>query len=145
MRDPSGHEAARRSREMNPAAFAAGALIGACLLGAPRDAAATEDSERRGQASYRRHCVQCHGESADGRGPLASKYTPRPSNLARSERSDEYKAQIITLGGKALGRSAVMPEWGLELSGQEILALVDYLRKVSDDAARSRRSAARTP
>lgn len=130
---------------MSSAAFAAGALIGACLLGAPRDAAASDEWQRRGEAAYRRHCAQCHGDRADGHGPLADKYTPRPSNLARSTRTDDYKAQIITLGGKAMGRSAVMPEWGLELSGQEILALVDYLREVSGEAARSPRSAARAP
>jgi mono/diheme cytochrome c family protein len=87
--------------------------------------------------------VQCHGERADGQGPLASKYTPRPSNLAASVRTDDYKAQIITLGGKAMGRSPTMPEWGLELTGQEILALVTYLRKVSDDAAAARHAPVR--
>ena len=119
------------------------ALLGAVPLMLSLPGLASADMERRGAASYRRHCVQCHGEQADGRGPLAVKYKPAPSNLAASARTDDYKAQIITRGGKAMGRSAVMPEWGLELSGQEIVALVAYLRKVSDDAAVARRAAVR--
>ena len=118
-------------------------LLGAGHLMLSPPGLASADMERRGGAAYRRHCVQCHGERADGRGPLAGKYNPPPSNLAASARTDDYKAQIITLGGKAMGRSPVMPEWGLELTGQEILALVSYLRKVSDDAAQARLSPAR--
>jgi mono/diheme cytochrome c family protein len=46
--------------------------------------------------------------------------------------------QIITLGGAPLGRSSVMPEWGLELSGAEILDVVTYLRTVVDDRKKQR-------
>lgn len=76
---------------------------------------------------FQQRCAQCHGNAADGRGPLAARFDPRPSNLVASTRTEDYMAQIITLGGGAMGRSAAMPEWGLELSGQDVLALVEYL------------------
>lgn len=117
---------------------AAAALVGGAL------ATPVPGQEKRdGAAVFRAHCAQCHGARADGNGILASRYTPRPSNLLESKRSDEYRLQIITLGGANLGRSPVMPEWGLEISGQEILAVVEYLRELSNQhAARERAPAA---
>lgn len=96
-------------------------------------AAPAAEDVARGQAIFRSHCVQCHGEKADGHGPLAPRYKPPPADISSSKRSDDYMLQIVTLGGEALGRSAAMPEWGLELSGDEILDLVTYLRSVVND------------
>lgn len=127
---------------MKRRASAVGVALAAGLLCAVQDGAAAGESALLGAEAYKRHCAQCHGERADGRGMLADRYDPRPSNLAESTRSDDYRSQIITVGGKAMGRSNVMPQWGLELSDQEISALVSYLRKVSNDAAVSRRAAA---
>ena len=116
-------------------------LLAACAalaaLGAAGTRAQLTDEQRavQGEGVYRRHCAQCHGPEADGGGILAKRFTPPPSNLATSQRTDDYRMQIITVGGLNMGRSPVMPEWGLELSAQEILAVVVYLRKVSDDAA----------
>jgi mono/diheme cytochrome c family protein len=90
---------------------------------------AAEDS-MKGKAVFLAHCAQCHGEKADGQGPLAPRFNPPPANIAASKRSDDYMLQIVTLGGAAIGRSSVMPEWGLELSGEEILDVVTYLRQV---------------
>jgi len=95
--------------------------------------AADDELVRRGEAVYRGHCVQCHGDNADGRGPLAARFRPPPANLRASARTDDYKKKIITLGGKAMGRSDVMPAWGLELSPAEIAALVGYLRRIADE------------
>lgn len=116
----------RRAR----AVLAAG--VGLAALAAPFAPALADSTTARGETLFRVHCAQCHGMNADGNGALAARFDPRPSNLAASRRTDEYRQQIITLGGEAMGRSAVMPEWGLELSGQMILAIVEYLREVSD-------------
>ncbi len=110
-----------------PRALLAGALFVLHPLAALADGAAV----LRGASAFKKNCAQCHGDAARGDGPLAARFDPSPSNLVMSMRSDEYKTQIITLGGAALGRSAIMPEWGLELSGQEILSLVEYLGSIS--------------
>ena len=114
---------------MNAARRLAIAALLAALAGPV--AGAGEDRVTRGAQLFGRHCEQCHGPLAEGNGPLAARYDPRPSNLRASTRSDDYKLQIISLGGAAMGRSPVMPEWGLELTGQEILALVEYLRSIA--------------
>jgi cytochrome c oxidase cbb3-type subunit III len=43
---------------------------------------------------------------------------------------------IITLGGKAMGRSEVMPIWGEQLSERQIDDVVAYLRTVLVSASK---------
>lgn len=114
----------------------------AWLLAVAAGPAAAAEDPVRGKALFRSHCVQCHGENADGNGPLAVRFTPRPANIAATRRSDDYLVQIVTLGGAALGRSSAMPEWGLELSGGEILDLVSYLRQVANENKEQQRGRA---
>lgn len=104
------------------------AAVAAALLAA-QAAPAAEDAVQ-GRAVFLAHCAQCHGEKADGHGPLAGRFMPPPADISSSRRRDDYLLQIVTLGGKALGRSSAMPEWGLELSGADILDVVTYLREV---------------
>ena len=125
-------------------------MIAMLALAAAGAARADDEGElaRRGEAAFRRHCVQCHGENADGRGVLAPRFNPPPANLRASAKTDDYKTQIITRGGKAMGRSQAMPAWGLELPPAEIRALVAYLRTVADAPAPKKppaRSAANGP
>ena len=119
---------------------AAGAAL--CLLVLAAGPANAAEVAVKGKAVFRAHCMQCHGEKADGNGPLARRFNPPPANIAATSRSDDYLLQIVTLGGEALGRSAAMPEWGLELSGSEILDVVSYLRQVADDNKAQRARAA---
>jgi len=107
------------------------ALLAALALAA-LPAAAAEDA-LKGRDVFRARCVQCHGEKADGHGPLAARFNPPPADISASKKSDDYMLQIVTLGGEALGRSGAMPEWGLELSGDEILDVVTYLRQVVNE------------
>lgn len=81
----------------------------------------------RGAATFKKYCVLCHGENADGGGVAAKVYNPRPANLAISPYSDDYKTAIIRGGGEAVGRSPSMPPWGKELSDAEIKDVVAYL------------------
>jgi mono/diheme cytochrome c family protein len=113
--------------------LARGLLSATLVVAAAAHARDDADRARTGEGVYRRHCAQCHGPNADGQGIHARRFNPPPSNLSTSKRGDDYRMQIITVGGQNMGRSAVMPEWGLELSGQEILDVVVYLRKVTDD------------
>lgn len=106
--------------------------LAACLAFAAAGACAAENVER-GRAVFRANCAQCHGEKADGHGPLAPRFNPPPADIGASTHTDDYMLQIVTLGGAALGRSEVMPEWGLELSGGEILDVVTWLRQVVNE------------
>ncbi len=89
------------------------------------------DPIRRGDVVFKTNCILCHGIKGDGKGRAAVLFDPPPADLTRSEKNDDYKRMIITLGGAAMGRSSVMPQWGLELDKNEIDDVVDYLRTIS--------------
>jgi len=82
----------------------------------------------RGEAAFKANCILCHGVRGDGKGRASVLYNPPPTDLTRSDKNDMYKEMIITLGGKAMGRSDAMPVWGEQISEQEIKDLVAYLR-----------------
>jgi cytochrome c oxidase cbb3-type subunit III len=93
--------------------------------------AVIRQDELRGQVVFKTNCVLCHGDNADGTGRASVFYNPKPSNLLTSTQSAAYKSEIITRGGAALGRSATMPPWGLQLKEQEITDLNAYLQMIS--------------
>ena len=82
----------------------------------------------RGQAVFKARCILCHGTQGDGKGRASKLYNPPPADLTRSDKNDQYKESIITLGGEAMGRSPSMPPWSQQLTPQEIKDLVVYLR-----------------
>jgi mono/diheme cytochrome c family protein len=45
--------------------------------------------------------------------------------------SDDFLQNIITLGGSAMGKSAMMPPWGRTLTQEEIRAVISYARAVA--------------
>lgn len=82
----------------------------------------------RGEVVFKTNCILCHGVKGDGQGRASVLYNPRPANLTKSDKNDMYKKMIITMGGAAMGRSSVMPIWGLQLTEYEIDDVVAYLR-----------------
>ena len=89
-----------------------------------------EQPEARGKAVFMTNCILCHGVKANGKGRASRLYDPKPADLTRSDKNDTYKKMIITLGGAAMGRSSVMPIWGLQLKEEEIDDVIAYLRTV---------------
>lgn len=89
-----------------------------------------DSSISRGEIVFKTNCVLCHGVKANGKGRVSGLFDPPPANLTMSDKSDAYKIEIVTKGGAAMGRSAVMPIWGGELSAQEISDVVAFLRTV---------------
>ncbi len=85
---------------------------------------------RRGEVVFKTNCILCHGIHADGKGRAAKLYDPPPANLTKSDKNDDYKRMIITMGGAAMGRSEVMPIWGEQITKQEIEDVVAYLHTV---------------
>ncbi|HUG26083.1 c-type cytochrome [Piscinibacter sp.] len=102
------------------------ATQGALLPRDSRDAAVF-----RGGLVYANYCVTCHGFNADGNGRAARLYDPRPANLRMSDKNDSYYALIIRRGGEAVGRSQFMPPWGAELTDEQTMDLVAYLRSIN--------------
>ncbi len=92
--------------------------------------AAVTDPVRRGEIVFKTNCILCHGIKGNGKGRSAKLYNPPPADLTRSDKNDDYKRMIITMGGKAMGRSEVMPVWGEQITPQEIDDVVAYLRTI---------------
>jgi len=88
--------------------------------------------EARGRVVYQTNCILCHGVNHDGQGRAAVLYDPKPSNLVTSDKLPAYKRSIIALGGEAMGRSSVMPPWGLQLTEQEIDDVAFYLETIRE-------------
>lgn len=84
----------------------------------------------RGEVVYKTNCILCHGVKANGKGRASVLFDPPPADLTLSDKNDEYKKMIITLGGEAMARSNVMPIWGEQLTEQQIDDVVVYLRTV---------------
>jgi len=66
-----------------------------------------------------------------------------PANLTASIKSDAYKLEIISKGGKLMGRSSSMPAWLNVLSAEQIADVVAYLRTIAVDEQTSRNTAVR--
>lgn len=88
------------------------------------------DAARRGEVVFKTSCVLCHGVKGNGKGRASVLFDPPPANLTMSDKNDDYKRMIITMGGAAMGRSPVMPVWGEQLSAQEIEDVIAYLRTI---------------
>ncbi len=88
------------------------------------------DPVRRGEVVFKTNCILCHGVNGDGKGRASKLYNPPPADLTRSDKNDDYKRSIITMGGAALGRSEVMPVWGEQMGSDEINDVVAYLRTI---------------
>lgn len=88
-----------------------------------------------GQTLYRAYCAQCHGLEGDGFGvnspdmEVAPKDHTETAEMQTRNDADLFKA--IKDGGKAVDKSALMPNWDANLSDDEIHALVAYLRVLS--------------
>lgn len=89
----------------------------------------------QGKRIYYQHCVWCHADASPAGPSNRSNLTPVPPLLTDGAtlnvESDEYMQNIITLGGGAMGKSAMMPPYGKMLSAEEIRSLIAFTRAVA--------------
>jgi mono/diheme cytochrome c family protein len=87
-----------------------------------------------GKSLYMHYCTSCHGNKGDGKGFNAKNLDPRPANHTdaklMSKRSDKALYEVIYGGGRAAGKSTLMPPWGNNLNERQIRSLIIYLRKL---------------
>jgi mono/diheme cytochrome c family protein len=89
-----------------------------------------DESLARGKEVYGKYCSKCHGQNADGRGKEAMKYKPMPTNFHIAQAARPYMEEITRKGGKSMGRSEDMPEWGDDLANEQIQDVVSYIMSV---------------
>ncbi|HYM79362.1 MAG TPA: c-type cytochrome [Candidatus Dormibacteraeota bacterium] len=83
------------------------------------------------------YCERCHNpestvERASNYDNLEVKPHPFTEGDTLNKITDADLTAIITHGGPALNKSALMPAWGNTLSKSDIQALISYIRAVSD-------------
>lgn len=88
------------------------------------------------------YCERCHNpestaERVSNYDNLEVKPHPFTEGDTLNKISDADLTAIISHGGPALNKSALMPAWGNTLSKSEIQALIAYIRAVSDPSSRS--------
>ncbi len=92
-------------------------------------------SKQLGQSLFAGRCTLCHGKRADGKGRMAKIIkNPPPFNLTLSRAPDRYLKNIISKGGKAMGRSSRMPPWGKDLNSTEIDSIILFLKSIRTQA-----------
>jgi mono/diheme cytochrome c family protein len=111
-------------------AAAVPALAGLALIATTARAAGVD--LKAAAANYQDSCVDCHGKDGKGDGPKAATLKTKPANYtdcaAMSKVSDDYLFNIIKNGGKSVGKSKDMADFGEAYSDEEIHGLVAYIR-----------------
>jgi mono/diheme cytochrome c family protein len=94
--------------------------------------------ESRGKRVFYQYCVWCHADATPAGPSNRSNVTPMPPLMNDGEKlngeSDDYMQNIITLGGSALGKSAMMPPYGKTLSAVEIKEVIAFTRAIAQPA-----------
>ncbi len=109
-------------------------LLVALLL--PPAPAAAADARGGAKISAER-CAKCHGSTGKGDGEGLKKInadvTPIDwtNRAVMSKWSDQDLIKIIQQGGKAVGKSKIMPAYHGKLSDAEIAELVTYIRSLA--------------
>jgi mono/diheme cytochrome c family protein len=92
--------------------------------------------EAQGKRIFYQYCVWCHADATPAGPSNRSNLTPVPPLLNDGDKlngeSDEFMQNIITLGGSALGKSAMMPPYGKTLSAGEIQAVIAFTRATAE-------------
>jgi mono/diheme cytochrome c family protein len=88
------------------------------------------------------YCERCHNpestvERVSNYDNLDVKPHPFTEGDTLNKIGDADLTAIISHGGPALGKSALMPAWGNTLSKSEVQALISYIRAISDPPSRS--------
>ncbi len=91
--------------------------------------------ESQGKRIFYQYCVWCHADASPAGPSNRSNLTPVPPVLSDGDKlnqeSDEFMQNIITLGGSALGKSAMMPPYGKTLSADEIRSVIAFTRAIA--------------
>jgi len=92
--------------------------------------------QAQGKRVFYQYCVWCHADATPAGPSNRSNLTPVPALLddgpTLNAESDEYLENIITLGGSAMGKSAMMPPYGRSLSTEEIRSVIAFTRAIAE-------------
>jgi mono/diheme cytochrome c family protein len=89
----------------------------------------------QGQRIFYGYCVWCHADSTPAGPSNRFNLTPSPpladDGNTFNRLGNEYLQNMITLGGSAMSKSAMMPPWGKTLKQDDIHALIAFMRAIA--------------
>jgi len=106
------------------------------LLGSPLSPAAAAELAAGAKLAAQR-CAKCHGKTGAGDGPGLKKINADVvpvdwrNRALMAKWSDEAMGRIIREGGKAVGKSDVMPRYRGKLTDAQIEDLIIYIRSLA--------------
>lgn len=91
--------------------------------------------QAQGKRLFYEYCVWCHADTTPAGPSNRSNLNPVPvlmnDGAALNGQSDESLQKIITMGGSALGKSAMMPPFEKTLPPAKIQAVVAFARAIA--------------
>ena len=91
--------------------------------------------QAQGKRVFYTQCVWCHADATPAGPSNRSNLNPMAALMndgaTLNGQSDEYLENIITLGGSAMSKSAMMPPYGQTLTRQEIQDVITYARAIA--------------
>ncbi|HEY6385296.1 MAG TPA: cytochrome c [Candidatus Acidoferrum sp.] len=91
--------------------------------------------QAQGKRIFYQQCVWCHADATPAGPSNRSNLAPVPPLLndgaTLNVESDEYVQNVITLGGSAMGKSAMMPPYGRMLTKEEIHSVIAFTRAIA--------------
>jgi mono/diheme cytochrome c family protein len=92
--------------------------------------------QAQGKRIFYQQCVWCHADATPAGPSNRSNLSPVPPLLndgaTLNGESDEYLQNIISLGGSALGKSAMMPPYGRVLTAEEVRSVIAFTRAIAE-------------
>lgn len=113
-----------------PLAAAVAMILAPALTSTP--ARAAEVDMKAAASNFSDSCADCHGESGKGDGKKAAELKNKPADYTNcavmTKLSDDYLFNVIKNGGKSVGKSKDMADFGKAYDDDEIRGLVAYVR-----------------
>ena len=101
----------------------------------PQRVIALNYQQAQGKRVFYAQCVWCHADATPAGPSNRSNVSPTSplmnDGATLNGESDDYMQNIITLGGGAMGKSAMMPPYGQTLSQNEIRAVIAFTRAIA--------------
>ena len=88
-----------------------------------------------GRKLYLTYCSSCHGDKGKGDGPAAQSLPVKPADhtngAVMNPLTDKFLLEIISKGGSAVGKSAMMPGWGGQFKEKQFQDILAYVRSIA--------------
>lgn len=111
--------------------FIVGAALCVVILGSSWAVGQTpRGNPKEGQSVYQQHCLRCHGEKLDGKGPDSQDLIIHPANLlSPASRAKTDWELLVTISNGAL--FTPMHSFRGKLNDQQMLDVLSYIRSVA--------------